>query len=277
MVLHAREFFDQLDLPLPFGTVVGDVYYANPTNSAIRLRIDFARTIMDRQYDGLRLAVIHAERGPLDTAYFRFDDHGTFTRRDAKLGPGAARGVISDWHNDGLPPWHGADLTGLRTAIVAFVQVSCPSLVAPRSFAMPGPWADRWHDSLWATDTVVLTRLHEATQAVLDLAEGGTYDGMPITETLLNARYYVMDMVGLPLDQGMLAEAAAVAQLTGRRLGPDTADALERIASMPMDKQRALVQAASRRHAATVTPLRTSPPPARPVPAPGQAPAARSH
>ncbi|MFD4377664.1 hypothetical protein [Streptomyces sp. NPDC058486] len=100
---------------------------------------------------------------------------------------------------------------------------------------------------------------------------------MPVTETLSNARFYVMDMLGLPLDQGMLAEAAAVTQLTGRRLGPDTADAVERIASMPMDRQRAIVQAASRRHAATSTPLRTSPPPARSVPASSPTPAARSH
>ncbi|MFI9210251.1 hypothetical protein ACIGW7_19200 [Streptomyces sp. NPDC053253] len=277
MSLHTEEFFDQLGLPLPFGTVVGGVYYANPTDSPIRLRIDFARTAMDRQYDGLRLTVIHAERGALDTVHLRFADHGTFTRRDAKLGPGAGNGVMRDWHKDGLPPWAGADFTGLRTAIVAFVRVSCPALTAPRGFTEPGPWADRWHETLWATDTGVLTRLHEATQAVLDLAEGGTYDNRPITETLRNARYYVMDMLGLPLDQGMLAEAAAVTQLTGRRLGPDTADALERIAGMPINKQCALVQAASRRHAATVAPLRTSPPPARPLPAPGQTPAARSH
>ncbi|MFD3944973.1 hypothetical protein [Streptomyces sp. NPDC058579] len=277
MPLHAQEFFDRLDLPLPFGTVVGDVYYANPTDSPIRLRIEFARTIMERQYDGLRLAVIDAERGTLDTVHLRFTEHGTFTRRDAERRSCDTRGVIRDWHQDGLPPWAGADLTGLRTAIVDFVHVSCPALIAPRSFAEPGPWADRWHETLWATDTVVLTRLHEATQAVLDLAESGTHDDMPITETLRNARYYVMDMLGLPLDQGMLAEAAAVTQLTCRRLGPDTAGALERIASMPLDKQRAVVQAASRRHAATSTPLRTSPPPARPVPAPGQTPTARSH
>ncbi|MFD3997442.1 hypothetical protein [Streptomyces sp. NPDC058583] len=277
MPLYAQEFFDRLDLPLPFGTVVGDVYYATPTDSPIRLRIEFARTIMDRQYDGLRLAVVHAERGTLDTVHLRFAEHGTFTRRDAERSSGDGRGVIRDWHQDGRPPWADADLTGLRTAIVEFVQVSCPALTAPRSFAEPGPWADRWHETLWATDAVVLTRLHEATQAVLSLAEGGTYDDRPITETLRNARYFVMDMLGLPLDQGMLAEAAAVTQLTGRRLGPDTAGALERIASMPMDKQRTLVQAASRRHAATSTSLRTSPPPARPVPASGRTSAARSH
>ncbi|MFG3348695.1 hypothetical protein ACGF1Z_27005 [Streptomyces sp. NPDC048018] len=277
MSLHAKEFFDRLDLPLPFGTVVGDVYYATPTDSPIRLRIEFARTITDREYNGLRLAVIHAERGTLDTVHLRFAEHGTFTRRDARVGPGAGHGVIRDWHQGGLPPWDGADLTGLRTAILDFVQVSYPALSTPRSFAAPGSWADRWHETFWATDTVVLTRLHEAAQAVLDLAESGTYDDRPITETLRNSRYYVMDMLGLPLDQGMLAEAAAVTQLTGRRLGPDTAGALERIASMPMDKQRALVQAASRRHAATPSPLRTSPPSGRPVPAPGQAPAARSH
>ncbi|MEU8522369.1 hypothetical protein [Streptomyces sp. NPDC048577] len=274
--MHAREFFDRLDLSLPFGTVVGDVYYATPTDSPIRLRIEFAHTVMDRQYDGLRLAVIHAERGTLDTVHLPFAEHGTFTRRDAGRSSGDGRGVIRDWHQDGLPPWAGADLTGLRTAILDFIQVSCPALTAPRSFTAPGPWADRWHETLWATDPVVLTRLHEATQAVLDLAESGTYDGRPITETLCNSRYYVMDMLGLPLDQGMLAEAAAITQLTGRRLGPDTAEALERIASMPMDKQRAIVHAAFRRRAATSTPLRTSSPPAHPGPASAQTPAPRS-
>ncbi|MGW6388897.1 hypothetical protein ACWFR1_00030 [Streptomyces sp. NPDC055103] len=277
MSLHAKEFFDRLDLPLPFGTVVGDVYYATPTDSPIRLRIEFAHTIMERQYDGLRLSVIHAERGKLETVHLRFAEHGTFTRRDAARVSHDGRGVVRDWHKDGLPPWAGADLTGLRTAIVDFVQVCWPALTAPRGLAEPAPWAERWHETLWATDTVMLTRVHEATQAVLNLAEGGTYDDVPITDSLRNARYFVMDMLGLPLDQGMLAEAAAVTQLTGRRLGPDTADALERIASMPMDKQRAIVQAASRRHAANATPLRTSPPPARPVPAAGQTPAARSH
>ncbi|WP_328486009.1 hypothetical protein [Streptomyces zaomyceticus] len=276
MSLHTKEFFEELDLPFPFGTVVGNVYYSTPTDSPIRLRIQFAQTIMDRQYDGLRLAVIHAERGTLDTVHLRFADHGTFTRRDAKLGPGSARSVIRDWHKDGLLPWAGADLTGLRTAIVEFARISCPVLLAPRSRAEPGPWSERWHEVLWATDTVVLASLHEATQAVLDLAESGTYDDRPITHSLRNARYFVMDMLGLPLDQGMLAEAAAVTQLTGRRLGPDTARALERIASMPVEKQRAVVQAASRRHAATPAALRTSPLPAPPAPATAQTPT-RSH
>ncbi|WP_435059104.1 hypothetical protein [Streptomyces sp. bgisy060] len=277
MPLHAKEFFDELALPFTSGIVVGDTYYATPAgDSPLRLRIEFARTIREREYDGLRLTVTHIERGVLDARHLSFTDHGTFTRRDAAQGPGR-RGVIRDWHQDGRPPWAGADLTGLRSAIMNFVQVSWPVVTAPRSSAEPAPWADRWHETLWATDTVMLTRLHEATQSVLDLAEGGTYDDRPITETLRNARYYVMDMLGLPLDQGMLAEAAAITQLTGRRLGPDTAEALERFASMPMDRQRSLVQAASRRHAATSTPLRTSPPPVRAIPAPGQKPAARSH
>ncbi|MEW1699071.1 hypothetical protein ACIQCR_31420 [Streptomyces sp. NPDC093249] len=133
-----------------------------------------------------------------------------------------------------------------------------------------GPWADRRHQTLWATDTATLTRLHEATQAVLDLAESGTYADRPVTASLFNARFYVMDILGLCLDQGMLAEAAAVTQLTGRRLGPETAIALERIATMPMDRQRAVIQAASRRHAATTPSPRTSPAPAHPAPTPGQ-------
>ncbi|AWZ08346.1 MULTISPECIES: hypothetical protein [unclassified Streptomyces] len=275
MSLHAKEFFDRLELPFPFGTVVGDVYYATPTASPIRLRIEFARTIRDREYGGLRLTLIHAENGTLDTVHLSFAEHGTFTRRDAERGPGTGHGVIRDWHKDGPPPWAGADLTGLRTVIVDFVQVSWPALITPAGFAERSPWAERWHEELWATDTVTLTRLHEATEHVLALVDGGTYDDVPITDSLLNARYYVRDMLGLRLDQGMVAEAEAVIQLTGRPLGPETADALTRIASMPMDQQRAIAHAAWQRHAATPTAPSTSAPPARsvPAPAPAQTPA----
>ncbi|MFJ7589508.1 hypothetical protein ACIQZO_19430 [Streptomyces sp. NPDC097617] len=272
MPLHAKEFFDSLELPFPFGTVVGDVYYATPTGSQIRLRIEFARTIMDRQYDGLRLTLVHTERGNLDTVHLRFSEHGTFMRRDAERGPGAGQGVIRDWHKDGPPPWAGAELTGLRTGIVDFVQVTWPALITPAGFAEREPWAERWHEELWATDTTMLTRLHEATDTVLALVDGGTYDDMPITDSLCNARYYVRDMLGLRLDQAMLAEAEAVVQLTGRPLGPETAAALTRIAGLPMDQQHRIAMAALRRHAATPTAPTTSTPPARSVPGPAQTP-----
>lgn len=267
MSLHAKEFFDRLELPLPLGAVVGDVYYATAGDSPIRLRIEFARTIRERQYDGLVLKLIHTDRGTLDTVHLRFAEHGTFTRRDAERGPGNGHGVIRDWHKDGPPPWAGADLTGLRTAIVDFVQVACPALSPPAGTAERTPWAERWQEELWATDTAILTRLHEATEHVLGLVEDGTHDGRSITESLHNARYYVRDMLGLPLDQGLLAEAGAVALITGRPVGPETAGALTRSAGLPMDQQRALVRAAWRRFTAKPAAPTTSTPPARSVPA----------
>ncbi|OII62161.1 hypothetical protein BJP40_03960 [Streptomyces sp. CC53] len=277
MPLHAKEFFDELALPFASGTVVGDTYYATPAgNSPLRLRIEFARTTMDRQYDGLRLTVTHVERGVLDTRHLSFAEHETFARRDAAQGPGR-RGVIRDWHKDGPAPWAGAELTGLRKAIEALARIWCPALLAPRTQAEPAPWAVRWHEEFWVSDLAVLVRLHEATQAVFGLAEAGTYDGRTVSESLHNARFYVMDILGLPLDQGMLAEAAAVTQLTGRRLGPDTAGALDRISSLPLDEQRALVQAAAWRHgAATPAARHPSPSPALPAAA-AIRPSARIH
>ncbi|MFE5298149.1 hypothetical protein [Streptomyces sp. NPDC056632] len=222
--------------------------------------------IMDRQYDGLRLTVTHVERGTLDTRHLSFADHDTFARRDAAQGPAAGRGVIRDWHKTGPAPWAGAELTGLRKAIEDLARIWCPALLIPRTQVEPAPWTVHWHEEFWASDPVTLARLYEATQAVFGLAEAGTYDGRTVSESLRNARFYVMDILGLPLDQGMLAEAAAVTQLTGRRLGPDTARSLDRISSMPLDEQRSLVQAAAWRHgAATPAARRTSPSPALPA------------
>lgn len=265
MPLHAKEFFDELALPFPSGTVVGDAYYATPAGDPpLRLRIEFAQ-ITDRQYDGLLVAVVHAERGVVEARRLRFAEHGTFARRDAAQGIADGRGVIRDWHKSGPAPWAGGEFAGLRKAIEDFAQICCPALFTPRRQAEPATWANRWHDQFWASDTTMLARFHEATQAVLGLAEGGTYDDRPISESLHNARFYVMDMLGLPLDQGILAEAAAVTQLTGRRLGPDTAEALSQISALPLDRQRALVQAVSRRHAAAPAARRSSPPHAVPA------------
>ncbi|WP_282697805.1 hypothetical protein [Streptomyces sp. CC208A] len=269
MPLHVKEFFDELALPFTSGTVVGDTYYATPAgDSPLRLRIEFARTIRAGEYGGLRLTLTHAERGALETQHLSFADHGTFTQRDTARDkhPGSdGYGVIRDWHKDGRP-WAGAELSGLRQAVEALARIWCPALLTPRTQAEPALWAVRWHEEFWASDPATLVRIHEATQAVLDLAEASTYDGMTVSESLHNARFYVMDILGLPLDQGMLAEAAAVTQLTGRRLGPDTAPALDRISGMPLDEQRSLVQAAAWRHGGTIPAARRpSPSPALPA------------
>ncbi|MFF2508740.1 hypothetical protein ACFVTY_36045 [Streptomyces sp. NPDC058067] len=139
MALHAQQFFDDaLELPLDQYAIIGDTLYAAPQpNSPLRLRIDFAPTMRHGEYDGLRLRVIHPEQGVLDTAILRFADHGTFTRRDTArdLMPGQdGYAVIRDWHNSG-PAWHGADGTGLRTAIEKYAHVWFPPPAASRPAA----------------------------------------------------------------------------------------------------------------------------------------------
>lgn len=115
--------------------VVGSTYYGTAANSPVRIRIDFQATIRHREYDGLRLSVIHPDRGVLDTTVLTFGDHKTFARRDAArdIGPGwDGYARIRDWHASGPPPWRGADLTGLRRAITHYTQLwSPPAAPAP--------------------------------------------------------------------------------------------------------------------------------------------------
>ncbi|MFJ8982779.1 hypothetical protein [Streptomyces sp. NPDC102282] len=143
MPLHAQQFFDDvLELPLSQYAIVGDALYAAPLpNSVLRLRIDFAPTIRHGEYDGLRLRVFHPEQGVLDTAILRFADYGTFKRRDTPRGLVAGRdgyAVIRDWHaNSSQPPWHGADGTGLRTAIEQYAHFWFTAPAASRPPARP--------------------------------------------------------------------------------------------------------------------------------------------
>ncbi|MGW0995375.1 hypothetical protein ACWD5V_19120 [Streptomyces sp. NPDC002523] len=149
MALHAQQFFDDvLELPLYQYAVVGDALYAAPQpNSPLRLRIDFAPTIRHGEYDGLRLSVVHPEQGVLDTVILRFADHGTFARRDTArdLVPGRdGYAVIRDWYaRSSRPPWHGADGTGLCTAIEQYAHFWFPppaaSRLAARPLAQPTP------------------------------------------------------------------------------------------------------------------------------------------
>lgn len=113
MSLHAQHFFsDLLGLPVHERRVVGDACYAVVSpDSPLRLRIEFAQTIREREYGGLRLSILHPDRGDLDHAYLSFADHGTFAVRDARLGkqPGHdGYGVVRDWHHDDTSPWIGA-------------------------------------------------------------------------------------------------------------------------------------------------------------------------
>ncbi|MCX5278376.1 hypothetical protein [Streptomyces virginiae] len=96
----------------------------------MRIRIDFQSTIRHREYDGLRLAVLHPDRGTLDTVSLSFADHQTFARRDAATGIGPGRDGYArfrDWHETGPSPWNGADLTGLRRGITRYTQIWAPA------------------------------------------------------------------------------------------------------------------------------------------------------
>jgi hypothetical protein len=150
MALHAREFFADLALPFTESSVVGNTYYATPDQGGLlRLRIDFAQTIRADVYNGLRLAVIHPDRGELDATVLRFDDHNTFDHRDAAQGrsPGTAgHGRIQEFrdHPD-IVPWRGAHTSGLRDAIEHYSAVWFPgawkALARARTPGKPAPKA----------------------------------------------------------------------------------------------------------------------------------------
>jgi hypothetical protein len=131
LALHAREFFAELQLPFADSTVVGDTYYATPApGGSLRLRIDFSRTRWPNEYDGLRLAAVHQDRGEVDVTVLRFTEHKTFDHRDS------ARGMqphdqdygtfkeFKQWPNK--VPWEGAHTGGLREAIEQYTSIWFP-------------------------------------------------------------------------------------------------------------------------------------------------------
>ncbi|WP_086832247.1 hypothetical protein [Streptomyces sp. NRRL B-24572] len=132
MSLHAPEFFAELCLPFPDSTVVGNTYYATPVASApLRLRIDFSRTIHADTYGGLRLAVVHPDRGEIDAVALDFVDHGTFHRRDEArntLVNSKYYGTFATYRRPGKPPWEGAVTTGLRDAIEHYAAAWFPGV-----------------------------------------------------------------------------------------------------------------------------------------------------
>ncbi|MFD8351546.1 hypothetical protein ACFV1X_21720 [Streptomyces coelicoflavus] len=152
MSLHADEFFAELRLPFHDHAIVGNTYLAAPTPGAhLRLRIDFTRTIYADTYGGIRLAVVHPDRGEIDAVALSFLDHGTFDRRDmASNRPldNSTRATFNKHHRPGQPPWAGAEFAGLRDAIEQYTTVwfpgawtaSAPNRVAGRSAHMaPAP------------------------------------------------------------------------------------------------------------------------------------------
>lgn len=118
MSLQAAEFFAELCLPFHDHTVVGNTYFAVPVPGApMRLRIDFSHTIRAETYGGLRLAVVHPDRGEIDAVALSFLDHGTFHRRDEATNtrPNTKQyGTFDTYNRPDRPPWDGAVTTGLR-------------------------------------------------------------------------------------------------------------------------------------------------------------------
>ncbi|MFJ1673087.1 hypothetical protein ACIOK4_43385 [Streptomyces bottropensis] len=130
MSLQAAEFFAELCLPFHDHTVVGNTYFAVPIPDApLRMRIDFTRTIHADTYKGLRVAVVHPERGEIDAVALSFVDHGTFHRRDeaTTTRPNTKQyGTFDTYHRPGRPPWDRAVTTGLRDAIEQYTAVWFP-------------------------------------------------------------------------------------------------------------------------------------------------------
>lgn len=130
MSLQARQFFAELCLPFTDSTVVGNTYYATPVaGAALRLRISFTATLYADTYGGLRVAVVHADRGEIDAVALSFVDHGTFHRRDeAQNTPRNSRkyGTFNTYHRPGQPPWEGAVTAGLRDAVEQYTGVWFP-------------------------------------------------------------------------------------------------------------------------------------------------------
>ncbi len=130
MSLQAPEFFAELCLPFPDSTVVGNTYYATPVAGApLRLRISFTGTIHADTYGGLRLAVVHPDRGEIDAVALDFVDHGTFHRRDEahNTRKGTKQyGTFDTYRRSGKPPWEGAVTTGLRDAIEQYTAIWFP-------------------------------------------------------------------------------------------------------------------------------------------------------
>ncbi|MFJ9216545.1 hypothetical protein ACIRJL_10460 [Streptomyces sp. NPDC102383] len=142
MSLQAPEFFAELCLPFHDQTVVGNTYFAAPVPGApVRLRIDFSQTIHADTYGGLRVAVVHQERGEIDAVALSFAGHGTFHRRDEANNTWMntkQHGTFDKYHRPGRPPWDGAVVTGLRDAIEQYTAVWFPgawTACAPRPTA----------------------------------------------------------------------------------------------------------------------------------------------
>ncbi|WP_406401948.1 hypothetical protein [Streptomyces uncialis] len=122
MSLHAEQFFTQAFPHRLDGAVVGNSFYAaSPPGSQLRLRIDFYETIYQHKYGGLRLTVLHPDKGTVDVIALSFKDHGTFRERDT------TRTYDQGFVHAGLggtePPWKGGDFTHLAQAVRTYARM----------------------------------------------------------------------------------------------------------------------------------------------------------
>ncbi|BCM65710.1 hypothetical protein EASAB2608_01044 [Streptomyces sp. EAS-AB2608] len=272
MPLYAKQFFTE-QLQLTEGTVIGDSYYSAPTpGSPLRLRIDFARTIRAGEYDGLRLQILHAEQGVLDSLVLTFAVHDTFRSRDDALrrepGDDGYAG-IRDWSERDEPPWQGAATTKLRRAIEQYTTLWFPQTQKQQpkqSHDAPAPARRSQAEApngFWLTDPDFRTRLQNATVRVLHLLADCLDDDFRLIQALDGARHHADELLGVPYPFGVLAEAQAAAEIVGGAAGspfdPAVARALVLLDQRPVDEQEKAVRNALRR-------LTHSPAPTAPVP-----------
>ncbi|MGW5679948.1 hypothetical protein ACWEV4_33580 [Streptomyces sp. NPDC003860] len=127
MSLHAEQFFTSV-LPHQLdGAVIGQAFYAPALDLGFRLRIDFHETIRQHTYSGLRMTVIHPDKGQLDAVVATFADHGTFHARDLRNNtrPGSSGyATIRDFpHDEERRPWQGGDFTTLADTVHRYARI----------------------------------------------------------------------------------------------------------------------------------------------------------
>ncbi|MFI1886010.1 hypothetical protein [Streptomyces jumonjinensis] len=141
MSLHAEQFFTSGFPHQLAGVVIGNSFYSQAPDSGHRLRIDFYETITQHKYGGLRLSVIHPDRGKIDTLALSFKEYGTFRARDAASGT-YDRDVVHAFPGGAEPPWRGGDFTSLVHAVHTYAGMwgfPAPDLTARPSSRVAAP------------------------------------------------------------------------------------------------------------------------------------------
>lgn len=125
MVLHAREFFAELELPFADSAVVGDTYYATPIpDGRLRLRINFSPTQMGQRVR--RPAARHPPPGPRRTRRHHPPVRRAQDVRSPRLHARSSTAQLGLRHRPDWVPWKGAHTNGLRDAIEQYSAVWFP-------------------------------------------------------------------------------------------------------------------------------------------------------